>query len=222
MTEPLGEPLQEELEPPNDQGWARLLDKKNALLFGPGIGVKDGAKSALWWLLKNLEMPWVIDADGLNILAENINRLRDAKTPPLLTPHPGEMARLMGSDTATVNRDRVGVTRSFAREYRCHVVLKGARSVIATSDGRVYINPTGNAGMASGGMGDALAGILAGMLAQGLGPEEALKLGVFLHGFVGDQVAKSHGEIGLIASDVVEGLPQGIQRLKEDRYSLTR
>ncbi|MFB3062187.1 MAG: NAD(P)H-hydrate dehydratase, partial [Candidatus Binatia bacterium] len=160
--------------------------------------------------------------DGLNILAQDINRLRGAKTPPLLTPHPGEMARLMGSDTATINRDRVGMTRSFAREYRCHVVLKGARSVIATSDGRVYINPTGNAGMASGGMGDALAGILAGMLAQGLGPEEALKLGVFLHGFVGDQVALSHGDIGLIASDVVEGLPQGIQRLKEERYSLTR
>jgi NAD(P)H-hydrate epimerase len=128
----------------------------------------------------------------------------------------------MKSDTATVNRDRVGVARSFAQEYRCHVVLKGARSVIATSDGRVYINPTGTAGMASGGMGDALAGILAGMLAQGLGPGEALKLGVFLHGFVGDQIASSHGEIGLIASDVVEGLPQGIQRLKEDRYSLTR
>jgi len=222
MTEPLGELSQEDLEPPNDQGWARLLNNKKALLFGPGIGVKDGAKSTLWWLLKNLEMPWVIDADGLNILAEDTDRLRNAKTPPLLTPHPGEMARLMRSDTATVNRDRVGVTRSFAQEYRCHVVLKGARSVIATSDGRVYINPTGNSGMASGGMGDVLAGILAGMLAQGLGPEEALKLGVFLHGYVGDQVGSRHGEIGLIASDLVEGLPQGIKRLKEERYSLTR
>jgi NAD(P)H-hydrate epimerase len=86
----------------------------------------------------------------------------------------------------------------------------------------VYINPTGNAGMASGGMGDVLAGILAGMLAQGLGPEEALKLGVFLHGYVGDQVASSHGEIGLIASDLVEGLPQGIQQLKGNRYPSTR
>ncbi len=217
MTEPLGVESLEELEAPDDQGWARLLDRKSALLFGPGIGTREGAKSALWWLLKNLAMPWVIDADGLNILAEDINRLRGAKTPPLLTPHPGEMARLIGSDTAEVNRDRIGVARNFARENRCHVVLKGARSVIATSDGRVYINPTGNAGMASGGMGDALAGILAGLLAQGRGPEEALKLGVFLHGFAGDQVASSRGEIGLIASDVVEELPLAIQRLKAHR-----
>ncbi len=101
-------------------------------------------------------------------------------------------------------------------------MLKGARSVIATLDGKVYINPTGNAGMASGGMGDVLAGILAGMLSQSLGVEDALKLGVFLHGFVGDRMAETQGEMGMIASDVVEALPQGIKRLKEVRYPLTR
>ncbi|HWH80314.1 MAG TPA: ADP/ATP-dependent (S)-NAD(P)H-hydrate dehydratase, partial [Candidatus Binatus sp.] len=167
----------------------------------------------LHWLLRHLSVPWVIDADGLNILALDLSRLRHAKTAPILTPHPGEMARLVGKDTTAVNADRVGIARAFALEHRCHLVLKGARSVIATAAGDVYINPTGNPGMASGGMGDVLAGILTALLGQGLSPEDAMKLGVFLHGDVGDQVAESHGEIGLIASDIIDGLPAGIKRL---------
>ncbi len=217
MTEPLKDNSNEESEPLSDHEWRRLLDKKSALLFGPGIGVKDSARTALRWLLKNLEIPWVIDADGLTILAEEAERLRFAKTPPVLTPHPGEMARLTGADTATINRDRIGVARSFARDHRCHVVLKGARTLIATSDGRVFINPTGNPGMASGGMGDVLSGILAGLLTQGLEIADALKLGVFLHGFVADRAASARGEIGLIASDVVDGLPAGMKQLAEGR-----
>ena len=220
MTEPLRDNAGEELEPLNDEGWRRLLDKKSAVLFGPGIGVKDSVRSALRWLLRNLEIPWVIDADGLNNLAAEVERLRGAKRPPVLTPHPGEMARLIGSNTSAVNQDRVGIARSFARDYRCYVVLKGARSVIATLEGEVFINPTGNPGMASGGMGDVLAGILAGLLAQGYKVEDALKLGVFLHGFVGDQVAGGRGEIGMIATDVIEGLPEGFKVLKESTDQL--
>lgn len=215
MTEPLKDNSEEEIEPLSDQGWRRLLDKKSALLFGPGIGVRDSARSVLRWLLRNLEIPWVIDADGLNLLAGEVERLRSAKSPPVLTPHPGEMARLVGSDTAAVNNDRVGMARSFAQDHRCYVVLKGARTVIATSEGEAFINPTGNPGMASGGMGDVLAGILAGLLAQGFRVEDALKLGVFIHGFVADQLAQAKGEIGLIASDLVEGLPRGLHMLKE-------
>jgi NAD(P)H-hydrate epimerase len=156
----------------------------------------------------------VIDADGLNNLALEIDRLRHAKTAPILTPHPGEMARLIGKDTATVNQDRVGVARSFAITNRCHVVLKGARTVIATPDGKVFINSTGNPGMASGGMGDVLAGMLVALLGQGLTPENAMKLGVYLHGFAGDCVAAEKGGIGLIASDIIEELPCAMRRLK--------
>ncbi len=217
MTEPLGGAADEELVPLDDRSWMRLSDNKNALLFGPGIGMNDGGQSALFWFLRHWQRPWVIDADGLNNLAGALERLRGAKTPPVLTPHPGEMARLIESDAATVNRDRVGTAKTFAREYRCFVVLKGARTVIATMEGKTYINPTGNAGMASGGMGDALAGILAGLLAQGLKIEDALKLGVYLHGFVGDRIAFSRGETGLLASDVVEGLPEGIRELSEGK-----
>jgi NAD(P)H-hydrate epimerase len=213
MTEPLAENAEEEMEPLGDEAWRRLLERKNVVLFGPGIGVTDAARNNLRWLLRNLETPWVIDADGLNNLALDINRLRSAKTPPVLTPHPGEMARLIGKDTASVNRDRIGIARAFATEHRCYVVLKGARSVIATADGKVFINPTGNPGMASGGMGDVLAGLLAALLGQGLSAEHAMKLGVYLHGFVGDRVAAEKGEIGLIASDIIEGLPAAINAL---------
>jgi ADP-dependent NAD(P)H-hydrate dehydratase / NAD(P)H-hydrate epimerase len=213
MTEPLHDNAVEEIEPLGDEDWRRLLERKNSLLFGPGIGVNDSMRSALRWLLRNLEIPWVIDADGLTNLALEVDRLRSAKTPPILTPHPGEMGRLIDKDTATVNRDRIGTARSFAMQRRCHLVLKGARTVIATPEGKVFINPTGNPGMASGGMGDVLAGILAALLGQGFSPEDAMKLGVYLHGFVGDRVAAEKGQIGLIASDIIEGLPSGMRAL---------
>jgi NAD(P)H-hydrate epimerase len=213
MTEPLRENSNEEMEPLGDQDWRSLLERKNALLFGPGIGVNETTQNSLRWLLRNLDMPWVIDADGLSTLALELGRLRRAKTAPILTPHPGEMARLLGKASSAVNADRVGIARSFAVEHRCHVVLKGARTVIATADGKVFINPTGNPGMASGGMGDVLAGILAAFLGQGLLPEDAMKLGAYVHGFVGDRVAETKGEIGLIASDIIDGLPAAIAAL---------
>ncbi len=213
MTEPLRENTDEESEPLLGEDWQRLLARKDAFLFGPGIGINDGTRSMLRWLLRNLDLPWVIDADGLNNLALELDRLRSAKTAPILTPHPGEMARLIGKDNAAVNSDRIAVARAFAIEHRCHVVLKGARSVIATAAGEVFINPTGNPGMASGGMGDVLAGMLAALLGQGFGCRDAMKLGVYLHGFVGDRVAQEKGDIGLIASDLIEGLPSGMRAL---------
>jgi hydroxyethylthiazole kinase-like uncharacterized protein yjeF len=213
MTEPLRDGATEEMEPLSDGEWRRLLERKDSLLFGPGIGVNDSTRSMLCWLLRNLAIPWVIDADGLNNLALEVDRIPSAKMPPIITPHPGEMARLTGLDTASVNRDRVGVARSFAAARRCHVVLKGARTVIATADGRIFINPTGNAGMASGGMGDVLAGMLAALLGQGLSPEDAMKLAVYLHGFVGDRAAAERGPIGLIASDIIDGVPNGLAAL---------
>lgn len=213
MTELLPDNGHDEMEALTDDDWHRLLARKSALLFGPGIGVTDTTRNTMRWLLRNLAMPWVIDADGLNNLALEIERLRHAKTPPILTPHPGEMARLLGTDNAAVNKNRVDAARGFAVKHRCHLVLKGARTVIATPDGKVFINPTGNPGMASGGMGDVLAGIIAALLGQGLPAEDAMKLGVYLHGFVGDRVAAARGQIGLIASDIIAGLPSGLRDL---------
>jgi NAD(P)H-hydrate epimerase len=215
MTEPLRDNADEEVAPLGDHEWRRILEKKSAVVFGPGVGVNDSTRSALWWLLRNLAVPLVLDADGLNLLAGDVERLGTVKHPPVLTPHPGEMARLIGADTATVNNDRVGVARLFAERHGCYVVLKGARTIIADPAGRIFINPTGNPGMASGGMGDVLAGILAGLLAQGFAIDDALKLGVFVHGFAGDRVAAVKGQIGLIASDVIEALPETLKKLKE-------
>jgi len=213
MTEPLRNDDNEQMEPLSDAEWHGILERKSALLFGPGIGISDATQNTLRWLLRNLAMPWVIDADGLNNLALAVSRLGHAKTAPILTPHPGEMARLIGKDNATVNADRVGIARSFATQHHCHLVLKGARTLIATVDGKVFINPTGNPGMASGGTGDVLAGILVALLGQGLCAEDAMKLGVYLHGLVGDRVAEAKGQIGLVASDIIEGLPKGLSDL---------
>jgi NAD(P)H-hydrate epimerase len=213
MTEPLRNNSAEEVATLADAEWQRVLERKTVVLFGPGSGVTDSTRSNLRWLLQHLDMPWVIDADGLNNLALDIDRLRNAKTAPILTPHPGEMARLIGKDTASVNNDRIGVARAFATQHRCYLVLKGARTVMATPEGKIFINPTGNPGMASGGMGDVLAGILAALLGQRLSPEDAMKLGVYLHGFVGDRIAAERGDIGMIASDIIDGLPAGLRAL---------
>ena len=213
MTEPLRDTVEEEIETLTDDEWRRLLEHKTVALFGPGIGVTDSTRSNLRWLLRHLSIPWVIDADGLNNLALDIDRLRRARTAPILTPHPGEMARLIGKDSLTVNNDRIGVARAFATEHRCYVVLKGARTVLATPAGKISINPTGNPGMASGGMGDVLAGILAALLAQGLAPEEAMKLGVYLHGFVADRIFSKRGMLGMIASDIIDELPAAYRSL---------
>lgn len=219
MTELLPEDENEEMAPLDETTWARLLEKKSALLIGPGIGVGDSRRGALRWLIKNLTLPWVIDADGLNNLAPDVSWLGKAKSPPVLTPHPGEMARLMGSSPEEVNRDRVGNARRFAETHGCYLVLKGARTAIAAPDGRVWINPTGNPGMATGGMGDVLAGMLAGLLAQRLSVPDALRLGVFLHGLAADRVKAARGEIGMIASDVVEELPAALKDLAARKES---
>ena len=217
MTEPVGGPGEEQWPALGAADWEALAERKSAVLFGPGVGVHASAQATLEILLEHCRVPWLIDADGLNNLATDVSRLREARVPPVLTPHPGEMSRLTGLDTAAVNGDRIGIARTFAAEYRCYLVLKGARTVTATPEGQVSINPTGNAGMASGGMGDVLAGIVAGFLAQGLAPEDAARLGVYLHGRTGDRVADDRGAVGLIASDLVDELPRTIKELTQVR-----
>jgi len=167
------------------------------------------------WLLANAALPMVVDADAINVLARDPAPVRAARARPVLTPHPGEMSRLLGVETTAVQSDRAGVARRFATEQRCTVVLKGARSVIAADSGQLWINPTGNPGMASGGMGDVLSGILGGLLAQGLPPAEAACLGVYLHGAVADRVARD-GEVGLVASEILAGLRQGLHALRAE------
>lgn len=197
-----------------------LVAGKTAVVIGPGIGTHGDASRIVSWLLEHAGIPVVLDADALTCLAVDASILEHAAAPVVLTPHPGEMSRLLGIETAVLQADRVGMARAYAVRHRCTLVLKGARTVIAGSGAAagaegapVWINPTGNPGMASGGMGDALSGILGGFLAQRMRPTEAACLAVYLHGVVADGVAQATGEIGLLASDVIAHVPAGLSAL---------
>ncbi len=185
-----------------------LWSDKNALAIGPGIGQAEETCALVRRLIHECPLPMVIDADGLNALGPRPEFLRQSsQLKAVLTPHPGEMARLTGTSVAEVEADRVGVARRFAVDYGVTLVLKGAKTVIAFPDGRVRINSSGNPGMASGGMGDALTGIIGGLLAQGLAPNEAAVLGVYLHGLAADRLVDRFGTAGLMATDLLREVP---------------
>jgi NAD(P)H-hydrate epimerase len=193
-----------------DAAWqklAPLTEGKRALGFGPGVPRDDGTARLLDRVLAHWRGPLVIDADGLNLLSRDLAPLDTTSAQVVLTPHPAEMARLAGIATDEVQADRVGVAERFAAQHRCVVVLKGARTVVA-SEGRTAINPTGNPGMGSGGTGDVLTGVICALLAQGMAPFAAACAGVFLHGRAGDLARDEIGEAGLLASDLVEALPR--------------
>lgn len=174
-----------------------LLARASVLALGPGLGQDDWGRS-LWQAVLDADKPTVLDADGLNLLAKSARELPERI---VLTPHPGEASRLLGGSIADVQADRFAASRALAQKYRAIVVLKGAGSLIADPDGRVAVCPWGNPGMASGGMGDVLTGVIAGLLAQGLNPWDAACLGVGLHARAGDLAARA-GERGLLASDL--------------------
>jgi NAD(P)H-hydrate epimerase len=213
MTEPLPEEKDGCLGASAFDPIMALLDGKKALALGPGIGTAASTCQLVHRLLAECPLPIVLDADGLNCLAQDLTSLKRLQAPLVLTPHPGEMARLLGASTQTVQQDRVQAARQLASDYAVHLVLKGARTVTAHPDGRVFINPTGNAGMASGGMGDVLTGLIAGLIVQGAAPESAARAGVYLHGAAADTLAAQNGPIGFLASEVLKALPQTMQRL---------
>lgn len=188
---------------------------RSALALGPGMGRTATVAAALRQVVLECPVPLVLDADGINAFAGRASELSDRKAPTVLTPHPGEAARLLGTSTAEVARDRRGVARRMASETGAIVVLKGHQSLVATPDGAVHLNLTGNPGMATGGTGDVLTGLIGSFLAQELDPLAAARLGVYLHGGAGDLAAAEHGEPGLAALDLVEQLPAAIERLQE-------
>jgi NAD(P)H-hydrate epimerase len=191
----------------------RLAEGKRCLAIGPGLGLADETKSLVSRIVEHCPVPLVIDADGLNSLNEQIGILHKSKMPAILTPHPGEMARLTGATTRVVQADRIKAARNFAAQFNVHMVLKGAATVIAHPDGRAYINSTGNPGMASGGMGDVLTGAIAGLLTQGFSPESAAHAGVYLHGAAADTLSQSAGPYGFLAGEVMDGIPGELKKL---------
>ncbi len=190
-----------------------MSERKNALAIGPGITTGEDTAQFLYEILRKSSVPIVLDADGITLIARNLNILKEVKVPIILTPHPGEMSRLIGRTSDDVQKNRVGVARDFSTMYNAYTVLKGARTVISTPEGSVFINPTGNPAMASGGMGDVLNGVIAGFLAQGYKPSDACILGVFSHGLAGDMESKKKGQAGIIASDVADLMPEALNKI---------
>jgi hydroxyethylthiazole kinase-like uncharacterized protein yjeF len=184
---------------------------RDAVAIGPGLTTHPETVDLIHTLIARLDKPMVLDADALNALAGRATLLSECKVPPVLTPHPGEMARLEEKATPqSVNADRIGTAGRFAQRHGVILVLKGARTVIARPDGEVAICPTGNPGMATAGTGDVLTGMIAGFLAQGLSPWEAACVGTYFHGFAGDLAAAERGPAGMTARDLIERIPYAL------------
>ncbi|MCX5722847.1 MAG: NAD(P)H-hydrate dehydratase [Nitrospirae bacterium] len=191
-----------------------FVQARTAIAIGPGLSTHHETVELVQALMKHLDRPSVLDADALNALAGRASLLTECPTPPILTPHPGEMARLEVDATAqSINADRIGTARRFARERGVFVVLKGARTVIARPDGLVAICPTGNPGMATAGTGDVLTGMIVGLLAQGVPSWEAVCAATYLHGLAGDLAARQLGQAGMIASDLIAQIPYALQQI---------
>ena len=184
-----------------------ILPKATAVSVGCGMGNNAETRKIAEYVLKKADCPIILDADGINSAAGNINVLKDNKAGLIITPHPAEFGRLTGLSAKAVQSDRISLAKSFAAEHNAVVALKGVNTVIASPDGKAFVNTTGNAGLAKGGSGDVLTGIIAGLTAQGVEPFSAAVLGVYLHGLAADELAGRMSMAGILPSDVIETLP---------------
>jgi hydroxyethylthiazole kinase-like uncharacterized protein yjeF len=192
-----------------------FIEKKDAVLIGPGLPDDDASYARVRELVAAIERPLVIDASALNAFASRAGEINPSHRPRLLTPHPGELARLLNTTSKEINAHRIDAAREAARITGCVVVLKGFQSLIAEPGGHVNVNPTGNPGMATGGMGDVLGGMIAALLARSIDPFDAAIAAVYLHGFTGDILKDEMGDTGLTAGDLAERIPLAIKRLRE-------
>ncbi|RRA48881.1 NAD(P)H-hydrate dehydratase [Acidipila sp. EB88] len=216
MTEPLPEDAQAQLDTsffnaPGQDALAALLKKKSVIAVGPGLGESEQAAGLVWALVERAEVPLVLDADALNLVAKDMPRFRERANRDgqrvVMTPHPGEMARLAGMSIAEVQKDRIGLARRFAMEYGVTLVLKGWRTLVAHPDGMVAVNTTGNPGLAKGGSGDMLTGIVAAFVAQYPDKLElAVEAAVFMHGLAADIAVRAQDEHTLLVTDVLQNL----------------
>ncbi len=218
MTEPLPETEAGTISSRAGAAVDALLERKTVLALGPGISRHPQTVKFVQALVSRSRVPLVLDADALNAFERASNKLQGHGRGLMITPHPGEMARLTGKKVAQIQASRLNVAREFARRHELIVVLKGHRTLIAAPDGTVWVNPTGNPGMATGGTGDVLTGIIAGLVAQH--PEhvlEATALAIYLHGLAGDLASASLGETSIVATDLVRFLPRALAETRGSR-----
>jgi len=193
-----------------------LLEGKDALLIGPGISTHESTSEFFLSLLPKVKIPVVIDADGLNILASKPALLKTLKQHTILTPHPGEFARLMNISTQDVLEKKLELVPEFSVKYRVYLVLKSYKTIISTPDGKVFINPTGNPGMATAGSGDVLSGMVGSMIIQEKNVLEAILAAVYVHGLSGDIGAAKLGEKFITAGNIINYLPLALKRMEQE------
>ncbi len=216
MTEPLGDAAAQSAAPGDAAHCLELAKSRNVLAIGPGLSQRPGVTEFVHRLVKGAHCPVVLDADGLNAFAASAEALQGGSRALILTPHPGEMARLTGSTVAEIQANRVATAREFARRHRCILVLKGFRTVVAYSGGEVWVVATGNPGMATGGTGDVLTGMIAGAVAQFPSHiEDAVRAAVFLHGLAGDAACERVGQEALVATDLLRYLPLAFRKMRQ-------
>ena len=211
MTLPLPETPQRSFATAAEKNIVDFARKVNVTAIGPGISRHREAQELVCSLLEKLKTPIVLDADGIIAIAGHSDILKTRKAPTILTPHPGEMSHLTGKDVSVIQGSREKIASSFAKKYNVILVLKGRRTVVANPKGEVYVNKTGNSGMSSAGVGDVLTGMIASFVGQGINPYSAAVIGAYLHGLAGDLAAKEKGQFSLIASDLLNKLPQAIK-----------
>ena len=206
MTKPLPETKERTLSIKALPEIVKFSKKIDAFAIGPGLSTQKETANLLLNFLPKIDKPTILDADGINILARKIAVLKKIESPFILSPHPGEMSRLLKTDISVIQKNRRKIAKDFAVKYGVVLVLKGYQTIVADEKGNIYINHTGNAGMATAGSGDILTGIIGAFLARGWENFAAAKFGVYLHGLAGDLAAKEKGENSLIATDIIEKL----------------
>lgn len=187
----------------------KLLEKADVLVIGPGLSQNKTTQALIRKIIKTGNTRMVIDADGLNALANHLDLLNNKM---ILTPHEGELARLLGCKAEVIRKDRPGIAKQFARQHKVTLVLKGHRTVVTDDKNNFYLNQTGNPGMSTAGSGDVLTGIIAAFLGQGLDNFGAAKYAAYLHGVAGDLAAKRKTQVGMIASDIITMFPEAIRQ----------
>jgi ADP-dependent NAD(P)H-hydrate dehydratase / NAD(P)H-hydrate epimerase len=199
----------------NKESLLALSEKVDMVVIGPGLSLQEETGRLVRELVASIGKPLLIDGDGITAVAGHADAVVKRSTPTVLTPHPGEMSRLSGKSVQEIENDRITILQETCGRLNAYIVLKGAHSLIGTPDGRVFINMTGNPGMATAGVGDVLTGAIAAMFGQGLPFEKAVRKGVFLHGLAGDLAAADHGQDGITARDVLNCLPEALKRNRE-------
>lgn len=213
MTEPLAETETGTISEEALDKIQELMQGKDALMLGPGISTQKSTTELVLQLIPKVKAPMVLDADALNILASKPELLKGIEYPLVLTPHPGEFARLLNINPKQVVEQKLELAPQFAQEYGVYLVLKGYRTLTATPEGNVYVNPTGNPGMATGGSGDVLSGMMASMIMQSDNILDAILSSIYIHGLSGDLAAERYGEKPLVAGNIITYLPAAIKAL---------